>query len=242
MWELFSPGHIPYEHLSVDAVPDAVKSRKLLEKPLRCPAGLFTTMLVCWAENTQDRPRFLQLHQLLSAEASSHPKESSGSLQVQTSSQKFSRSFEESPVIAPSSVSVHESSASCSSGHYVNVHDKLLEEHKYGAPVPVQEFSGTYVTTTQMAESAGIDVDEPVPIHDAAGTYVNTLLINQLEQAAEKLPEVPEISHTPMAIDTLKKASSSFSGLATQEMSISSLTTALEVTSMLQSQGTNLEH
>ena len=71
MWEIFTLSKdIPYEDMDdTEVVANATEnteSRMLLEKPGGCPQEVYEVMLMCWAEEPEDRATFERLQDVLS--------------------------------------------------------------------------------------------------------------------------------------------------------------------------------
>mmetsp|Transcript_49784 Transcript_49784/g.119356 ORF Transcript_49784/g.119356 Transcript_49784/m.119356 type:complete len:459 (+) Transcript_49784:160-1536(+) len=66
MWEVFSPGKVPYECEDSDQhVASLVCAGVRLERPLSCPAAVFAVMLRCWRAEPASRPSFEAIKLLL---------------------------------------------------------------------------------------------------------------------------------------------------------------------------------
>ncbi|XP_032733195.1 ephrin type-A receptor 10 isoform X3 [Lontra canadensis] len=66
MWELMAFGERPYWDMSGQDVIKAVEDGFRLPPPRNCPAPLHRLMLDCWQKDPSERPRFSQIHSLLS--------------------------------------------------------------------------------------------------------------------------------------------------------------------------------
>ncbi|XP_058992949.1 ephrin type-A receptor 10 [Mustela lutreola] len=66
MWELMAFGERPYWDMSGQDVIKAVEDGFRLPPPRNCPTPLHRLMLDCWQKDPSERPRFSQIHSLLS--------------------------------------------------------------------------------------------------------------------------------------------------------------------------------
>jgi len=61
LWEIFTFGMQPYDHLSIKEVIRAVDSGKTLHYPDHAPGAVYEQMLLCWRHNPNHRPKFRDL-------------------------------------------------------------------------------------------------------------------------------------------------------------------------------------
>ena len=74
VWEVFSYGRAPFGNLTAVEVGRALESGSRLERPVDCPAPVFSIAESCWALSPDARPSFRELGQRLREEPSSaHP-------------------------------------------------------------------------------------------------------------------------------------------------------------------------
>ncbi|XP_004591754.3 ephrin type-A receptor 10 [Ochotona princeps] len=66
MWEVMAFGERPYWDMSGQDVIKAVEDGFRLPPPRNCPSALHRLMLDCWQKDPGERPRFSQIHSLLS--------------------------------------------------------------------------------------------------------------------------------------------------------------------------------
>ncbi|KAI4549751.1 hypothetical protein MG293_002081 [Ovis ammon polii] len=66
MWEVMAFGERPYWDMSGQDVIKAVEDGFRLPPPRNCPSPLHRLMLACWQKDPGERPRFSQIHGLLS--------------------------------------------------------------------------------------------------------------------------------------------------------------------------------
>ncbi|XP_045404186.1 ephrin type-A receptor 10 [Lemur catta] len=66
MWEVMAFGERPYWDMSGQDVIKAVEDGFRLPPPRNCPAPLHRLMLDCWRKDPGERPRFSQIHSILS--------------------------------------------------------------------------------------------------------------------------------------------------------------------------------
>ncbi|XP_052493728.1 ephrin type-A receptor 10 [Budorcas taxicolor] len=66
MWEVMAFGERPYWDMSGQDVIKAVEDGFRLPPPRNCPSPLHQLMLACWQKDPGERPRFSQIHGLLS--------------------------------------------------------------------------------------------------------------------------------------------------------------------------------
>ncbi|XP_004614375.2 ephrin type-A receptor 10 isoform X3 [Sorex araneus] len=66
MWEVMASGERPYWDMSGQDVIKAVEDGFRLPPPRNCPAPLHRLMLDCWQKDPGERPRFSQIHSILS--------------------------------------------------------------------------------------------------------------------------------------------------------------------------------
>ncbi|XP_049630619.1 ephrin type-A receptor 10 [Suncus etruscus] len=66
MWEVMASGERPYWDMSGQDVIKAVEDGFRLPPPRNCPAPLHRLMLDCWQKDPSERPRFSQIHSILS--------------------------------------------------------------------------------------------------------------------------------------------------------------------------------
>lgn len=61
MWELFTNGVYPYNHLKTAEVPGQLEAGTRLEQPTCCPDEVYALMSRCWAADATARPSFREL-------------------------------------------------------------------------------------------------------------------------------------------------------------------------------------
>lgn len=66
MWEVMAFGERPYWDMSGQDVIKAVEDGFRLPPPRNCPSQLHRLMLECWQKDPSERPRFSQIHSILS--------------------------------------------------------------------------------------------------------------------------------------------------------------------------------
>ncbi|KAF3820006.1 hypothetical protein GH733_015515 [Mirounga leonina] len=66
MWEVMAFGERPYWDMSGQDVIKAVEDGFRLPPPRNCPSPLHRLMLDCWQKDPSERPRFSQIHSILS--------------------------------------------------------------------------------------------------------------------------------------------------------------------------------
>lgn len=66
MWEVMAFGERPYWDMSGQDVIKAVEDGFRLPPPRNCPSPLHRLMLACWQKEPGERPRFSQIHSILS--------------------------------------------------------------------------------------------------------------------------------------------------------------------------------
>ena len=71
VWEVFSYGRAPFGNLTAVEVGRALESGSRLERPVDCPAPVFSIAESCWALSPDARPSFRELGQRLREEPSS---------------------------------------------------------------------------------------------------------------------------------------------------------------------------
>nr|DBA33631.1 TPA: hypothetical protein GDO54_001283 [Pyxicephalus adspersus] len=78
MWEVMSYGERPYWDMSNQDVIKAIEDGFRLPAPVNCPPPLHQLMLDCWQKDRNDRPKFTQIHNILSKHGQSPEKSQSG--------------------------------------------------------------------------------------------------------------------------------------------------------------------
>ncbi|XP_076374174.1 epidermal growth factor receptor-like isoform X2 [Tachypleus tridentatus] len=61
VWELFSYGEKPYEHLKARDVPDLLEKGERLPQPAICTIDVYMIMIKCWILDAESRPSFKEL-------------------------------------------------------------------------------------------------------------------------------------------------------------------------------------
>lgn len=65
LWEILSNGIQPYFGHTNPEVIEMIRDRILLPCPLHCPKKIYSLMSLCWQEEIQRRPKFIELMQRL---------------------------------------------------------------------------------------------------------------------------------------------------------------------------------
>jgi hypothetical protein len=60
---MFSYGDQPYGRMGGSEVYDYIKSRRRLDRPMKCPRNTYNKMLECWEWKEEMRPTFIQLNE-----------------------------------------------------------------------------------------------------------------------------------------------------------------------------------
>lgn len=61
VWELFTYGGRPYEHVSARDVPDILEKGERLSQPSICTIDVYMIMIKCWMIDADSRPAFKEL-------------------------------------------------------------------------------------------------------------------------------------------------------------------------------------
>merc|ERR1711934_1321979 len=63
LWEIMTSGFLPYNTIGEDReVAQAVLAGERLQKPDKCPDGVYAIMQSCWHRRPKDRPDILDIH------------------------------------------------------------------------------------------------------------------------------------------------------------------------------------
>ena len=65
MWEIVTLGSTPYPGMGAADVMKKVRDGYRLEKPEHCRRELYNIMYYCWAKDSNDRPAFSEIVQML---------------------------------------------------------------------------------------------------------------------------------------------------------------------------------